>query len=70
MCNFSDHFFTYLYRNGVLIHYDGMGVQRAAENDEMKTLLFDFANPSIFTNEYDNFKIHEIIYLKTFKNSM
>ncbi len=51
----------------MLIHYDGMGVQRDKEADMIDNDYFDFAKPNIFTQNYENLKIHEIIYLKTFK---
>lgn len=65
--HFADHFFTYLYQNGVFIHYDGMGVNTFQDREGLSNFLFDHARPDIFTDNYNNFKVHEVIYLRTFK---
>ncbi len=46
----------------MLIHYDGIEVPNFTE--ETKTKYSDFAKSSIFTQDYNNFKIHEIIYFE------
>lgn len=64
---FTDHFYSFIKVDGILLHYDGAGTV----NSLGKTLYhkrIQFATPEIF-NDTRNRKIHEIVYLKSFPKS-
>lgn len=58
----------------MLIHYDGMKDFRTSQDLEHtkknnQPQRFDFARPSVYTRDYKEFKVHEIIYLLSSKGN-